>query len=205
MGCAFLRIDFRVRIAVSSDPDRCCNQNCLGVARMLLCKTRKIHCWADEEMSSNSISMNDGRRTPWLRLCTIGLLGLLWVGSLLFSVVYSVPLTPHGRLGDGSYHGYDAVRSVGLAYGSIVVQRRRRTQHVGWELAREEFIFRVWPFTHGWWPIRTYGFPIPLLMVGVSITLIPYFRRTCRLRRTSGMAQQGAPASVLSVACGVRK
>jgi len=145
-------------------------------------------------MSSNSTSMNDGRRTPWLRLWTIGLLGLLWLGSLLFSVVYNVPLTPHGPLGDGSSYGYNDVRSVGLAYGSIVAQRRHRIQHVGWELAREEFIFRVWPFTHGWWPSRTYGFPIPLLMVGVSITLIPYFRRTCRLRRTSRIAQQGAGA-----------
>ena len=42
---------FHAGITISGDHHRSCNQNHLGIARMLLSETRAIHCYADDKMT----------------------------------------------------------------------------------------------------------------------------------------------------------
>jgi len=122
-------------------------------------------------------------RKPWIRLSLSVLLWLLWPVSLWFSVLYGIPLTAYGPIGDGSSDGYDKVCCFGLAYGSVVVQTQCRSLTSGWQVEpAEDVAFCFWPFAYGWWPNRTFGLPIPLLILAVCVTTIPWCWRSLRLR-----------------------
>jgi hypothetical protein len=133
-------------------------------------------------------------RFPYIRVIALAVLALAWMASMRFSFTYVVPDTPYGPVADdGDSLGYERVRAVGLAYGSVVFQTIHRTSDVGWQVSRQKIHFLLWAFrdnVEGFWGATTTGVSLLIPLLAVAAATIPYWR-TCRRTGCCGGGEGG--------------
>jgi hypothetical protein len=126
---------------------------------------------------------------PRVRLVFVLFLAMMWVVSMPFSLVWIVPDSTYGPVGDGSDMGYERVRAFGLAYGCVVMQTIHRIDNLGFRCKQTDVHFHLLllrDHVEGHWTETSSGVSLLAIAMGIGATTIPYWRKGVMAGRRCG-------------------